>query len=156
MSDSRIPDAIISLEKRFVDAFVAGEKCVELRRRRPDLVVGTRIWFYSKVPEGKVRAYGILESVLELSASEIWERFGDCLAISKSELSEYLGDRGVAYVLRFSEVREVKEPVHLHDIRMVQPNFQPPQFFVYVRSDSLGTLLEALPIESSPVDHPRS
>jgi|TARA_R100000049_G_scaffold3487_1_gene7607 predicted transcriptional regulator len=156
MSDGKAPDAIISLEKRFIDAFVAGEKCVELRRRRPDLTSGTRIWFYSKVPEGKVRAYGILKSILELSAAAIWERFGNCLAISESELTEYLGGRDVGYVLQFSEVREVSEPVHLYDIRKVQPNFQPPQFFVYVRSDPLGSLLEALPIESAPASHPLS
>ena len=154
MSDENLPDAIISLEKRFVDAFVAGEKCVELRRRRPDLTEGTRVWFYSKVPEGKVRAYGRLKSVTGLNPKDIWARFGSCLGITEAELTDYLGGRDFAYVLRFSEVRKVSHPVHLDEIRKVQPNFQPPQFFVYVRTDPLSELLEALPIEGEPVVHP--
>lgn len=154
MPDAITNNALISLSGRFVEAFVSGEKCVELRRRRPDIRSGAYVWFYSKVPDGRIRAYGVVSSVEEFEREKIWSEFGNCLALTQSEFSEYLGDREKAYIIRFQEIWEMKEPISLKEIRHYVPRFQPPQFFSYIRSEALLEILSISADRSARVDHP--
>lgn len=153
MSNPITCNALISLSRRFVGAFVAGEKCVELRRRKPDIPRGAYVWFYSKVPDGKIRAFGVVCSVVELNRGDIWTSFGSCLAISRSEFDKYLGDKETAFVIRFSEIREIEVPITLEEVRSLIPNFQPPQFFTYIRSVPLLERLSLSAERSAPVAH---
>jgi predicted transcriptional regulator len=139
-------NAMISLRPNLIDAFLSGEKCVELRRRVPSLETGTMVWFYGKVPCGQVRAVGELRCITVASPSEIWESFGECIGIEKFEFDSYLADLKAAAVLAFETIRPVARPVGLAELREAEPSFQPPQFFRNIRP---GELLEKL-IESEP------
>lgn len=134
-------NAMISLRPNLIDAFLSGEKCVELRRRTPSLETGTMVWFYGKVPCGQVRAVGELRSVTVASPDEIWENFGKCIGIGKIEFDSYLTGVGQAAVLTFETIRSVARPICLAELRKIEPKFHPPQFFRNIRH---GELLEKL------------
>jgi predicted transcriptional regulator len=139
-------NAMISLRPNLIDAFLSGDKCVELRRRVPSLETGTIVWFYGKLPCGQVTAVGELRSVTVASPSKIWEDFGKCIGIGKFEFDSYLTDVTEAAILTFETIRPVARPIGLAELRKIEPKFQPPQFF---RKISPGELLEKL-IESEP------
>lgn len=142
---------LMSLRPSLVDAFLAGDKCVELRRRAPNLKPGTLVWFYGKVPYGQVMIVARLQHVMIATPHQIWDRFGPCLGISSSEFDSYLDGLSSAAVLVFDSISQVSDPPSLDDLRQIQPRFQPPQFFSRVTSISLlDRLLESDPANARP------
>jgi predicted transcriptional regulator len=144
--------AMISLRPSLIDAFLSGEKCVELRRRAPSLEAGTMVWFYGKLPCGQVRAVGELRSVTVASPDEIWEDFGKCIGIGKIEFDSYLTDLRQAAILKFDTVRSVARPIYLAELRKIEPKFHPPQFFRNIRDGELLDKLNESELKSQASD----
>lgn len=142
---------LISLRPNLIDAFLTGEKCVELRRRAPKLRSGTLVWLYAKVPYGRVMAVAQLRDVKIESTAAIWENYETCIGISKGEFDKYLSGIDTAAVLSFDAITPVSRPADLRELRKIEPGFQPPQFFRRMHSSKLldrlsdGNLLPPLP-----------
>lgn len=142
---------LISLRPNLIDAFLAGEKCVELRRRAPRLRPGTLVWFYAKVPYGRVMAVAKLRSVTVESTAVVWQNYNACMGISEAEFLSYVSDIETAAVLSFDSIIPVSHPADLQELRELEPGFQPPQFFRRIHSSKLldrlsdGELLDPLP-----------
>lgn len=134
-------NAIFSLRQVFVAAFLSGEKCVELRRKAPNLAVGSHIWFYSKLPVGKIVASARLQSVSILSIDKIWEEYQHCISLVREDFDRYLVGLSEATIMSFDKFSSLAHPIDLETLRRVEPGFQPPQFFRRVQE---GQLLNAL------------
>lgn len=141
MLKRRTENAIISLDPTYIDAFLSGNKCVELRRRAPSLEVGAWVWFYGKVPYGKIMAVGVLRSIVTECPEEIWNKYSRCIALDRDKFDQYLAGRKYATALSFEKVIPLNKPIDLIQLRTAQPNFQPPQFFKRL---SEGELLDQL------------
>ena len=129
-------DILISLLPQHCDNVVAGIKTVELRRRKPNVPPGTRVWIYTKRPRACIAAVAVIEAIYEGSHNELWKRFGHCIAISRPDFDEYLAgaDRGCAIVLRSAS--SLKKAISLEDVRRRVRTFHPPQFFKRLLPDS--------------------
>ena len=142
---------LISLRPNLIDAFLAGEKCVELRRRAPKLRTGTLVWLYAKVPYGRVMAVARLRDVTVERPAAIWRTHGACIGISKAEFDAYVSDRETAAVLSFDSIAPISRPAGLQEMRELEPGFQPPQFFRRMQSSKLlDRLCEGDPLTSLP------
>jgi predicted transcriptional regulator len=141
-------DVIFSLQRVYVDGLISGHKCVELRRRVPALVRGTRIWLYSKIPDGEVLGVGILGEIETDHPANLWEKYSQCSGLTRGEFFSYFAgiERGAA--LTFDTVAKLKQPISLSELRELEPNFHPPQFFRRVRSGALRDQLKAATMES--------
>lgn len=138
----RTPEnAIFSLRQVFINAFLSGEKCVELRRKAPNLAVGSHIWFYSKLPVGKIVASARLQSVSILPVEQIWSDYQHCVSLDRDAFDEYLVGLSEATVMSFDKFSSLAQPIDLETLRRVEPGFQPPQFFRRVHE---GLLLDTL------------
>lgn len=136
-------DVLISIEPRFYDSIVSGEKTVELRRRAPRIAPGSRIWLYCKSPVATISAVCELRDSETLPVSDLWRRHGKQLAITKSEFDVYLQNRREATALLLNEVQTLENPVGLAQARSMRLNFQPPQFFMRLHNGcKLTTHLE--------------
>lgn len=134
-----------------LDAFLSGEKCVELRRRAPKLQSGTLVWFYAKVPYGRVMAVAKLRDVTVETTAAIWEAYQACMGISKAEFDAYVSDIDTAAVMSFDTISPVAHPPGLQELRALEPGFQPPQFFRRMRpSKLLDRLSDSNPLASLP------
>lgn len=142
-------NAIFSLKQVYVSAFLSGEKCIELRRKAPNLAVGSQIWFYSKLPIGKIVASARLQSVSILPLDQIWEEHSHCMCLSRSEFIHYLSGLSEAAVMSFDRFDSMSQSVDLETLRKVEPGFQPPQFFRRVYE---GQLLKTLSDRSNRVN----
>ena len=130
------PDILISVDERHVQNLLTGSKRIELRRRAVRVPPSTCVWIYSKVPVGQLRAYGIVESIVEASPREIWEQYGKVSGLTAEEFYSYFEGVDSACALIFSQVNELQPNLTLKALRSKLEGFHPPQFFKYLSQDS--------------------
>lgn len=120
---------LISLERRHADNIFAGRKRVELRRRSMNISPGAVVWIYVKLPVGSVVGHVTVGAVHTQSPALLWREFGSVSGLSKAEFFEYFDgvDQGVALVIE--ESKRLTSSLSLDDLRRLDQNFQPPQFF---------------------------
>lgn len=135
-------DVIISLRRVYADGLLSGTKCVELRRRAPALKNGTRVWLYAKVPTGQVIGVGILGEVATGTPDELWSQFHDCAGLTQKEFYEYFKGVEKGAALKFESVSPLISPIALDELKRLELNFQPPQFFRRVKSQALRSQLK--------------
>ena len=149
-------DVLISLEDVHARGLLEGSKCVELRRRAPRLREGTRVWFYAKIPVGQVLGFGTLSGVTVASPESLWKRYDRCAGISRAEFAAYFSGTGSGAALEFSSITPLEHTVTLSKLREVHVGFQPPQFYVRLKS-ALRDFLHASRCgkEFQPCEHER-
>jgi predicted transcriptional regulator len=128
--------ALISLEERFAEGILSGNKLVELRRRPMRLTVGTTIWMYVKVPVGKVIGSAQVQSLHALAPATLWRRYGDVSGLCKAEFFDYFSGLARGFVLVLGNPSRLPSPLPLQRLRSLNDGFQPPQFFSHLASDS--------------------
>ena len=121
--------AIISLNTRYADMILSGEKTVELRNRAVRMEPGTGIWIYATKPVGGIVALAELESVVHDAPAEIWVRFEREMYIDRAHFDSYINNRESVSALILSSVRRLKHSVTLDWIRRSIGRFQPPHFY---------------------------
>ena len=123
-------DAMISVKPKYVKKMLIGEKNAELRTRKINLPLGSRIWVYSTLPVGAVEVFAILSKVVTGTPVEIWKKFSGNIAISKNEFDNYCKGYEQVSVVLFSTVETLKKKNSLDALRKIKKGFQPPQFFM--------------------------
>lgn len=154
-----IPDDVIfSLRRVYVDGLLSGNKCVELRRRVPSLDGGTRVWLYSKIPDGQILGVGILEEVEIGKPADLWEKYSQCSGLTKDDFFTYFSGVENGAALIFDTVARLRNPISLSELKELEANFHPPQFFRRVKSDALKRhlILAETETPSPPCDHSES
>ena len=96
-------DILISLHPRHCDNLVSGRKTVELRRRKMAVQPGTRVWIYSTHPRACVEACAIVDGVFSGSHDELWNAFGDKVAVSRCEFDHYFAGTTDAHAIVLRE-----------------------------------------------------
>lgn len=122
-------DILISLHPRHCDNLVNGRKTVELRRRKMAVRPGTRVWIYSTRPRACVEACAIVEKVFSGSHDELWNTFGDKVAVSRCEFDHYFAGTVDAHAIVLRDVATLKRSIKLKELRRRLVGFHPPQFF---------------------------
>lgn len=133
--------ALISLEERFAEGILNGEKLVELRRRPMRLNAGTTIWMYVKVPVGKVVGSAQVHSTNTLAPRTLWRNYGEVSGLSRTDFFNYFSGVERGFVLVLEKPVRLKNPLPLDKLRKLRDGFQPPQFFQHLASE--GALVTA-------------
>jgi predicted transcriptional regulator len=122
-------DILISVENRHALSMLAGNKSVELRRKPLNISSGTRVWIYSKVPCGQIRALAVVDEVVADTPKNIWKLYGSQSAISKTEFNAYYDKSEIGYAMIFQKITPLAPILNLSSIREKISHFHPPQFF---------------------------
>jgi predicted transcriptional regulator len=128
-------NVLFSIRPNHVAEILNGNKTVELRRRRPHIVAGSRIWIYATSPTAALKGYAKLDRVETAAPSTIWERFKGQVGVSKRDFDHYFAGQSVAHALVLSDVRELANPLILKTIRKFVRGFHPPQFFCHLNGE---------------------
>lgn len=125
---------LISLESRHADNIFAGTKRVELRRRSMNVLPGTKLWIYVKLPVGSIVGHAVVGEVYSSSPNALWRRYGSVSGLSRNEFFSYFGevDQGVALAL--DQSIRLRHALPLKYLRRLAEGFQPPQFFARLTS----------------------
>jgi len=84
-----VSNVLLSIRLRFAAAILDGEKRFELRRARPHIDPGSRVWMYATKPTGAI--VGVFESgeVLSGTPEWLWEQVGRQTALTREEFGDY-------------------------------------------------------------------
>jgi predicted transcriptional regulator len=118
-----------------VQGMLEGRKTIELRRRAVHVARGTRVWIYSKSPYAVVEVLAIVDRVISAKPEALWSEYKDQLGISKTDFESYFLDVSVGCALVLRDIQRLPCSVSLSEIRDCASSFQPPQFFLRLRSD---------------------
>lgn len=122
-------DILISLKPEYATEVFNGTKTVELRKRKPQVASGTRIWIYATMPTAAICGYANLVRIESGIPNAIWRSLGNRAAISKKEFDIYFSGCDVAHALVLTNVMKMEEQLPLWRIREMIDEFHPPQFF---------------------------
>jgi predicted transcriptional regulator len=138
-------EILISVRSEYVAKILKGEKTVELRRRNLKVAPGTRVWIYSKAPNGAVKAHAEITAVVTGEPNHLWRKFRSRVGVSRQEFRAYFGalDEGCALIL--GNVVGLKKQISLGTMRKKVTSFHPPQF--YTKLNGRKPVLRALKSE---------
>lgn len=148
-------DVIFSLRRLYIEGLLSGSKCVELRRRAPILDPGTRVWLYSKIPDGEIIGVAVLDGVEVASPADLWGKYSACAGLGEVDFFGYFSGVDVGAALKFKSVAKLFRPISLQRLKELEPNFHPPQFFRRVVSPALQQELATsqTAVHRQPCDH---
>jgi predicted transcriptional regulator len=125
-------EILISLKPKHANEVFGGEKTVELRKRRPNIKPGTRVWIYATAPVSAIKGYADLVRIDTGSPSLILKALGSQTGVSKEEFDGYFQASEKAHALVLTDVMELKRALPLKRIRELVGDFHPPQFFCHL------------------------
>ena len=143
---SKVDEAIISIHPKYVEAILRGEKTIELRRRIPNIQIGTRLWIYSTRPQAAIVGTAIVGEIHRESPSAIWKRWSTHMCVSQEAYDDYFHDSNVAIAICLTNVFKYR-PIAIEQLRAIKPNFHPPQVIAKISKfdfDRLSQIAKSL------------
>jgi predicted transcriptional regulator len=133
-------DAIISIHPDYADAILAGTKTVELRRRAPDLPIGSRLWIYATQPIGAVTGFVTIGQLTRGDPVALWKEHGDGTGIDNAAFKAYFNGSQFGVAIGLSAARRVERPVTITQLRHIRDNFRPPRVLTRLTSEEARAL----------------
>lgn len=136
--------ALMSIQPRFAQAILSGDKRVEFRKRRLAHDIKT-VLIYETAPSQRIVGRFAVAGTVEATPTALWRQFGSVGGISRRELLGYYAghERAVALVIQNAE--RYKRPIPLGGLR-ASPTV--PQSFSYLPASSLEELASMQPASS--------
>lgn len=135
------PALFLSLRPRFAELFLNGHKSIELRRKRPSVSKGTMVLLYASSPTMTLVGRAEVAAVHAGDIEEIWCQYGPETGVSRSEYESYFEGLDQAVAIKLINVRPLKKPRPLEDLRNQLSGFQPPQSYRYLSSSQVAALV---------------
>ena len=125
----------ISVKPEFANKIITKEKSIELRKTKPNVKIGDNIIIYASSPLKAVVGYGVIKKIITRNPEQMWNEYAELLGIDKERYDEYYSGKDRAIGIEIYNITKI-EPISLNNLRVLDPNFHPPQIYRYV-SNSL-------------------
>lgn len=106
-----VTDVLMSIHPQYCEAILAGEKTVELRRRRPSFTTGTRVLIYSTSPERRLHGAFNVGGVIEGEPSSLWEAIKHRAGVDRETFNAYFAGCDAAYAIEVENPRRIPPAV---------------------------------------------
>jgi predicted transcriptional regulator len=142
----RQPALFLSVRPTFANRILNGTKTIELRRVRPNVVLGHTVLIYSSSPEMALLGTARVEGILSGAPRELWGEVKGAAGVSRKEYDDYFDGAVIAIGIRLGAVQKLSRPISLQELRKRWPWLRPPQSYRYVtaRLDPDGNRLALL------------
>jgi len=144
MSATEKRTLLLSIRPKFAEMIFNGSKRVELRRRRPRICAGDKVYVYMSSPVRALVGEFIVQRVLSSSVDDLWDIVRDCAGITQEHFEEYYSGTDLGCAIFVAESKRLPRPIELDDLRRIWSGFRPPQSYAYLSHDEL-TLIEEDP-----------
>jgi len=131
---------LLSIHHEFAEKIFLGRKCVELRRRRPNLQPGDYLFIYVPAPYKALMGVAVVRGVLEAPIGSLWRSVKADCGISRARFRGYFAGRRTGVAIVLSRRACFTTPVELAVLRCVAPRFSPQGYRYVRRSDVLRAL----------------
>ena len=124
-------EAVMAIYPEYAAAMLHGRKTVEVRRRLPPLCSGTRLWLYATRPSSHIAGWVTVETTVQASVNELWERFQAGLLLDRTTFDSYFSGLAHGFALNISSPVEI-EPIPLAELWKVRVRFHPPRVLTFL------------------------
>jgi predicted transcriptional regulator len=132
-------DAIISIHPGYAEAILTGKKTVELRRRVPALLSGSRLWIYATRPTAAVVGFVTIQKVSKADPATIWREHHHNAGIDLAAFQTYFEGTHEAVAILLAAAKRVG-PITVEQLKMVRDSFHPPQTVVRLTNSEASSL----------------
>jgi len=127
----------LSIHPEFVDKIFAGEKRVELRRRKPRLQGGDLVAIYATSPRCELVGLARVAGIQQGTPGNLWRAVKDDAAVDRQQYDSYFQGSEKAIGIELEDPVEFQHPTSLEQLRYAWPAFRPPQGFCYLDREQI-------------------
>ncbi|WP_345329387.1 ASCH domain-containing protein [Mucilaginibacter defluvii] len=127
---------LISVKEKYVEEMLAGRKTIELRKSSPKAEPGDMLIIYTTQPKKAITAIATVKQIIKCSPCEMWQRYSTRLGIDADGFNKYYQDHNKAVGIELTSVLPLNEAILLSAIKLIHPDFTPPQTFKYLKKFS--------------------
>jgi predicted transcriptional regulator len=127
---------LLSVKPRYANALLDGTKTAEIRRRFPDLPLGTVVFVYASSPERRLIGTFAIRGIRRLPADRLWAAYPGQLALTRQEVRDYLRGRREGVAIETADVVRWRRPVTLAEFRL-HSGIDVPQSWRYINEAQL-------------------
>ena len=131
---------LLSIHPVYVEKIFAGTKTVELRKRKPNVDVGSKVVIYSTMPECEIVGFATISGFEVCRPSQLWSKVSSSCGVTKSEFNSYFSSSEMSVGIHLKDPVWFEDAFTLSDLRKLWPGFHPPQQFQYLQESRLDTL----------------
>lgn len=135
---------LLSIHPVYVEKIFAGTKTVELRKRKPNVEVGSKVVIYSTMPKCEIVGFATIGGFEVCSPRQLWNKVNSSCGVTKAEFNSYYSNSEVSVGIRLTEPVRFDDAFTLSNLRKLWPGFHPPQQFQYLKDSRLDTLFGSL------------
>jgi len=126
---------LISIKPEHVKNIIQGHKTVELRSRRLNLPIGSKLWIYTTLPTGCIEAVVEIAFIVTSEPDLIWKKYNKEMCISKELFDKYTKGKRLVSAIGLTNVKQTDKKLCLKTLRTIDKKFMPPQFFIKLTPD---------------------
>ena len=131
---------VLSIKPQYACKIFSGEKLIELRKIRPSLQDGDKVFVYVSSPVMKMMGLFVVSDVISDSPYKLWKKVGSLSGISKNEFNNYYDGSKIGYGIKIKNVSLFRSPISLTNLKSLLPGFRPPQCYRYLDSNEFATI----------------
>lgn len=147
---------LVSIKEKYVIEILAGRKTIELRKSIPKASKGDIILIYTTKPKMAVTAIAQVDKIIISNPMDMWDKYHASLGICKEDFDAYYKNHVKAVGIALKEVYSLDDEILLSAIKLIHPQFSPPQTFKYLNKFSafrdFKKLNKSEATESEPVN----
>ncbi len=128
---------LLSIRPEYATKIFNGTKTVELRRTRPRLQKGDRVFVYVSSPVKSLVGCFEAAGVFKGTPDELWEESGENAAITRDDFDAYFREKTVGYAIAIQNASELPKRVSLAELRQELGSFHPPQCYHYLAAKAV-------------------
>jgi predicted transcriptional regulator len=131
---------LLSIRPEFADKIFEGTKTAELRRTRPRVKRGDRVYVYVASPVKALRGAFRVANVIDDLPHRLWQKVKRVAGVTRKQFDEYYRGAERAFAILLEDVQHFSESVDLIGLREKWPGFRPPQCYLYISTSRLASL----------------
>jgi len=121
----------ISIKKEFTEKILLGEKSIELRKVRPNVLPGDHVIIYCTSPVKAIVGIANVEDIISYTPDEMWKHHSRKLGIDRKGFDEYYKNSDTAIGIVLNKPKRLDQKIELNRIKKQHPKFSPPQTYRY-------------------------
>ncbi|MGZ3900178.1 MAG: GNAT family N-acetyltransferase, partial [Bacteroidia bacterium] len=126
--DSIVNGLMMSIQPKYINRIMQGDKVIELRKKFDHKWTQRRITLYSTSPTKAILGYAVIQGVLSNTPEKIWEQYGSELGCSQLEYKQYTGGSDKIYAIKLANVTPYSNPIYLSQLsQFLDAKLNPPQ-----------------------------
>lgn len=143
---------ILSIQPKYMDKIVSGEKTVEIRRSFSTKWLGSKAALYSTSPNKEIIGYTTLRNIVYDTPENIWNKYSQELGVDKNTFDQYVENKGKIYAIELDDTKKYLNGIPISQIEgILKKELHIPQSHISInvaedwyKGISISTLLHSM------------